>query len=35
MDRTEHTTSPAPKRRFVEPKIERHERLPEVTGFSF
>jgi hypothetical protein len=29
------TPQPAPKRRFVEPKLERHERLPEITGFSF
>lgn len=25
----------APKKTFVEPKLERHEKLPEVTGFSF
>lgn len=25
----------APKKAFVEPKLEKHERLPEITGFSF
>lgn len=25
----------APRKRFTEPTLERHERLPEVTGFSF
>ena len=35
--RAEARSSPeAPaKRAFVRPVLERHERLPEVTGFSF
>ena len=30
------STKDAPARRaFVKPSLERHERLPEITGFSF
>ena len=36
---SEAERSPAPegetKKEFIEPKLERHETLPEVTGFTF
>lgn len=38
MDQTpKHERAPriAPRKRFVPPKVERHEKLPEITGFSF
>ena len=31
-----HSAHEAPaKRAFVKPMLERHERLPEITGFTF
>ena len=32
---TRSTMEAPAKRAFVRPSLERHERLPEITGFSF
>ncbi len=32
---TEVRKEEAPRRKFVAPKLERYEKLPELTGFSF
>lgn len=28
-------TDSTPRKQFVAPKLERHDKLPELTGFSF
>jgi hypothetical protein len=29
------TPPPAPRKVFVEPRLERHETVPVITGFTF
>jgi len=35
QDHKQEQTKRAPRKAFVAPKLERHELLPQITGFSF